>query len=117
MRRALRGVGFALLWLAAAAQAEPPAAQAEREQIQRERAAVQSRYQQAEVECRERFAVSGCMEEAQATRREALSAGWSRMYQDSQSVREPPPSVTVNTRLREGISQRCLARPASIATR
>ena len=33
------------------------------------------------------------------------------MYQLSQSVREPPASVTVNTRLSDGISQRCLARP------
>ena len=32
------------------------------------------------------------------------------MYQLSQSVREPPPSVTVKARFSDGISQRCLAR-------
>ena len=36
------------------------------------------------------------------------------MYQLSQSVREPPASVTVNARFSDGISHRCLARPASI---
>ena len=35
------------------------------------------------------------------------------MYQLSQSVREPPASVTVNARFSDGMSHRCFARPAS----
>ena len=37
------------------------------------------------------------------------------MYQLSQSVREPPPSVTENASFSDGISQRCFARVPSIA--
>ena len=36
--------------------------------------------------------------------------GSSRMNQLSQSVREPPPSVTVNARFSDAISHRCVAR-------
>jgi hypothetical protein len=64
-----------LLWLAWGAQAaEPASAVAEREQIQRERAAVEARYAQTEADCQKRFAVSGCVTQAQAQRREELSA-------------------------------------------
>jgi hypothetical protein len=68
------GLGL-LLWLACSAQAaESAAALAERDQIQRERAAVEARYKQTEADCKTRFAVSGCVADAQAQRREALSS-------------------------------------------
>lgn len=63
-----------LLGLGAAVQAgEPASAAAERSQIQQDRAAADARYKQAEAECRTRFAVSGCIAEAQAQRRTALT--------------------------------------------
>ena len=54
--------------------AEPAAAAAEREQIRLERAAVEARYKQGELACRERFAVTACVTELQTQRREALAA-------------------------------------------
>lgn len=62
------------LLLAAAAQAVEPASDAaQRQQIKSERAAAEARFKQAEAECGKRFAVSGCVAEAQAQRREALT--------------------------------------------
>jgi hypothetical protein len=60
-----------------------------------------------------------CNGAAAAARRqcEVLSSGFSRMYQLSQSVREPPASVTVNERFSDGTSQWRFARPDSSATR
>jgi hypothetical protein len=46
---------------------------AERKLINTERFAAEARYRQAEAECNQRFAVSGCIAEAQAQRREALT--------------------------------------------
>ncbi|MBN8494794.1 MAG: hypothetical protein J0M00_25540, partial [Burkholderiales bacterium] len=54
--------------------AETPEARAEREQIRRERAAAEERYRQAEAACKQRFAVSGCVADADAERRAALSS-------------------------------------------
>lgn len=73
--RRIAGTAFALaqLLLGAVHAAEPPEAQAERQRIQAERAAVESAYKQAEAECRQRFAVSGCVAEAQTQRREELA--------------------------------------------
>jgi hypothetical protein len=70
------GIGLGLLlWLTCSVQAaESAAALAERDQIQRERAAVEARYKQTEADCKTRFAVSGCVADAQAQRREALSS-------------------------------------------
>ncbi|MCU0919957.1 MAG: hypothetical protein MUF16_06430 [Burkholderiaceae bacterium] len=75
MNRSWRAAGTGLLLaLAAAAQAaEPDAAVAERKQIRTERAAAEARYKQAEADCNQRFAVSGCIAEAQAQRRETMS--------------------------------------------
>jgi hypothetical protein len=47
---------------------------AQHQQLKSERAAVEARYKQAEADCSKRFAVSGCVADAQAQRREALSA-------------------------------------------
>ena len=61
------------LLLAAVAHAvEPSSDAAQRQQIKTERAAAEARYKQAEADCNMRFAVSGCIAEAQAQRREAL---------------------------------------------
>ena len=54
--------------------AEPAQAQAERQQIEAERAAAQAQLKSAEAECRQRFAVSGCISEAQAQHRASMSA-------------------------------------------
>jgi hypothetical protein len=74
--RPIKAAGWGLLLaLSCGAQAaEPASALAERERIQRERAAVEARYEQTEADCRKRFAVSGCLAQAQAQRREALAA-------------------------------------------
>jgi hypothetical protein len=67
------GVGL-LLGLAAAIQAaEPNAAVVVRQQIKADRAAAEARYKQAEADCNKRFAISGCIAEAQAQRRETLT--------------------------------------------
>jgi colicin import membrane protein len=75
-----------LLGLAGAAHAVEPAAgsasaaataaataAAQRQQIKTDRAAVDARYKQAEADCSQRFAVSGCIADAQAQRREAMT--------------------------------------------
>ena len=49
------------------------AADVERQRIGRERAAVTSRYQKAEAECRQRFVVTPCIDEAKAQQRKALA--------------------------------------------
>jgi hypothetical protein len=67
------GLGLLLGLAAAVHAAEPDTAVAERKQIRAERAAAEARYKQAEADCNRRFAVSGCIAEAQAQRREALS--------------------------------------------
>jgi colicin import membrane protein len=67
-------VGLLMLLAAAAPAAESPSAAAERRQIKADRAAVEARYRLAEADCNKRFVVSGCVAEAQAQRREALSA-------------------------------------------
>jgi colicin import membrane protein len=71
MSRMLRHVGL-VLWLAfGAAQAEDQAAD-ERAAIRNERAEVETRFRWAEADCRQRFAVSGCLAEAEAQKRTAL---------------------------------------------
>ena len=55
--------------------------------------------------------------EARRGQWEVFSSGSRTMNQLSQSMREPPASVTVKARLSDGISQRCLARPDSSGTR
>ncbi|MBS1175798.1 MAG: hypothetical protein H6R06_210 [Proteobacteria bacterium] len=72
-RAAGLGLLLGLTAVVAVHAAEPDAAVAERNQIQAERAAAEARYKQAEAECNRRFAVSGCIAEAQAQRREAMS--------------------------------------------
>jgi len=73
--RATCVAGLIGLLLAASVQAtEPPEAQAERQQIKAQRAAADAQYRKAEAECRQRFAVSGCITEAQAQHRETMSA-------------------------------------------
>ncbi len=67
------GLGVLLGLAAAVHAAEPDTAVAERKQIRTERAAAEARYKQAEADCNQRFAVSGCIADAQAQRREALS--------------------------------------------
>jgi hypothetical protein len=63
-----------LVGLGAAAHAlEPASGAAQRQQIKTERAAAEARYKQAEADCSKRFAVSGCLAEAQAQRREAMT--------------------------------------------
>jgi len=74
LRRAVLAlVGLAAALPFAASAADLPQDKAELEQIRLERVAVEQRYQQAESSCRQRFAVSGCIEEAQAQRRKALA--------------------------------------------
>ncbi len=66
---------LAAAWTAGAVlAAEPVGAAAERERIRLERAAVEARYKQGEMACRERFAVTGCVTDLQTQRREALTA-------------------------------------------
>jgi colicin import membrane protein len=63
-----------LLGLVAAAHAvEPTSDAAQRKQIKMERAAAEARYKQAEADCSKRFAVSGCIADAQALRRAAMT--------------------------------------------
>ena len=50
--------------------ADPP--QTERERIARERAQAHSNYAQQELECRQRFVVTSCVDAARAERRETL---------------------------------------------
>jgi colicin import membrane protein len=65
---------LAAAWTAGAAlAAEALDAAAERERIRLERAAVEARYKQGELACRERFAVTGCVTDLQTQRREALA--------------------------------------------
>jgi colicin import membrane protein len=73
--RLLQAVCLGLLvGLGAAAHAlEPASDAAQREQVKTERAAAEARYKQAEADCSKRFAVSGCLAEAQAQRREAMT--------------------------------------------
>jgi len=63
-----------LLLALGASAAEPPEAQAERRQIKTDRAAANARLKQAEAECRQRFVVSSCINEAQAQHRDAMTA-------------------------------------------
>ncbi len=73
--RAAWAAGLIGLLLTLGAQAaEPPEALAERRQIKAERSAADAQYKKTEAECRQRFAVSGCINEAQARHREAMSA-------------------------------------------
>jgi hypothetical protein len=59
---------------AAAAHAQAPADDsAARERLLRERAAVQARYAQREADCRTRFAVTDCLNDAKRARRDALA--------------------------------------------
>lgn len=71
MKTSWAGSVIGLLLAAAAQAAEPAEAQAERQRIKSERAVVEAAYKQAEADCRRRFAVSGCITEAQTQRREA----------------------------------------------
>jgi hypothetical protein len=66
-------VGLLLGLAAGVHAAEPVSNAAQRQQIKAERAAAETRYKQAEADCRERFAVSGCIADAQAQRREAMT--------------------------------------------
>jgi len=72
MRAAWLACGLLLAFGANAT--ESPEAQAERHQIKAERAAANTRLKQAEAECRQRFVVSSCINEAQAQHREAMTA-------------------------------------------
>jgi colicin import membrane protein len=71
----MRAVWLAIgLLLALGAQAdESPQAQAERQKIKAERDAANAGLKKAEAECRQRFVVSSCVNEAQAQHREAMS--------------------------------------------
>ena len=66
--------GVGLLLAAGVHATESPEAQAERHQIKTERAAANAGLNKAEAECRQRFVVSSCVNEAQAQHREAMSA-------------------------------------------
>ncbi|HUP09085.1 MAG TPA: hypothetical protein VMU47_18130 [Caldimonas sp.] len=63
-----------LLVLAGAARAEPPDVAAERQRIAAARAAAEQHYAERERECRQRFAVTACMDDAQRERRATLGA-------------------------------------------
>ena len=67
-------LALGLLLAVGAHATEPPEAQAERHQIKTERAAANAQLKASEAECRQRFAVSGCVAEAQAQHREAMTA-------------------------------------------
>lgn len=64
-------LGAGLTGAALAVEAASDAAQ--RQQIKSERGAAEARFKQAEADCNKRFAVSSCVAEAQAQRREAVN--------------------------------------------
>jgi hypothetical protein len=74
MRQAARIVFAALVLAGAAARAEPPDVAAERQRIAAARTAAEQRYAQRERECRQRFVVTSCIEDAQRERRATLGA-------------------------------------------
>src|SRR5690242_10286143 len=80
-----------------------------------QRTHVQARHR--EEACYEDVMCVSAAQDRAAVQCDVFSSGSSRMYQLSQSVREPPASVTVNARFSDATSQCCFARPASIATR
>jgi hypothetical protein len=67
-------LALGLLLACGAHATEPPEAQAERQKIKVERAAANAQLKKAEAECRQRFVVSSCINEAQAQHREAMTA-------------------------------------------
>ncbi|MCW5640172.1 MAG: hypothetical protein KIT28_14510, partial [Rubrivivax sp.] len=71
-RAAIGAAGIALL-AAACSVAAQSAAGDEREALRAERAAIEQRHRAAEIECRQRFVVSGCLRDAQEQRRAALA--------------------------------------------
>jgi colicin import membrane protein len=73
MRPWLAAACAGLLLAVAAHAVEPASGAAQRQQIKTERAVAEARYKQAEADCNQRFAVSGCIAEAQAQRREAMT--------------------------------------------
>jgi colicin import membrane protein len=62
-----------LLATAAMAASDAPGAAAERERLAAERQSVESRYVAEEAECRQRFIVTGCIDDAKQRRRAALA--------------------------------------------
>lgn len=72
----LRAAGLAvgLILVCGAHATESPEAQVERQTIKTQRAAANAQLKKAEAECRQRFVVSSCINEAQAQHREAMSA-------------------------------------------
>ena len=63
-------------WVAAAGTAraaESPEAVAQRQQIKQQRAEAEARFKRTEAECKQRFAVSGCVADAEAERRATLA--------------------------------------------
>jgi hypothetical protein len=59
---------------ALAASTDADTAAAQRQAIRQERAAVEARFQQGEAQCKQRFAVSGCVADLQTQRRRELAA-------------------------------------------
>jgi colicin import membrane protein len=64
----------ALLLVGPIVRAEPPDAAAERQRIAAARTAAEQRYAERERECRQRFAVTACIDDAQRERRATLGA-------------------------------------------
>jgi len=64
----------ALLLAGAIVRAEPPDVAAERQRIAAARTAADQRYAERERECRQRFAVTACIDDAQRERRATLGA-------------------------------------------
>jgi hypothetical protein len=63
-----------MLWMTCGCAHAEDRAAAERAAIRSERAEVEARFRQAEADCRQRFAVSGCLSEAEAQKRTALDS-------------------------------------------
>jgi len=74
MIRLCASLAALLLLSGVAARAEPPDVAAERQRIEAARAAAEQRYAERERECRQRFAVTACIDDAQRERRATLGA-------------------------------------------
>ena len=112
MRRAPGGAAVLALLLgcSAAALAEPASVAAERRQIKHERAAAETRYKQAEAECRTRFVVSSCVAEAQAQQRTTLTDLRQRELALDEAKRKS--EAAENTRRLQAKQAEAAARPA-----
>ena len=74
MTRLAASLAMLLLLFGGVARAEPPDIAAERQRIASARAAAEQRYAERERECRERFAVTACIDDARRERQATLGA-------------------------------------------